>query len=105
MNTASAILDFTEALEQVEFEEEEALFLKPMLKDVLNAVKATTKDVRMRSGTHRLKCLQSVLKSVAARLQEPNLIINLMDEYSTKKFMATASLSEIVQWTKSKHQR
>lgn len=52
-NTASAIMDFAEALEQVEFEGKEALFLKPLLTDVLNAAKATTKDVRMK-GKHRM---------------------------------------------------
>lgn len=52
-NTASAIMDFAEALEQVEFEGKEALFLKPLLTNVLNAVKATTKDVRMK-GKHRM---------------------------------------------------
>jgi hypothetical protein len=67
-DTASAIVDFTEALEQVELDKEEVLFLEPLLMDVLNAVKATTKDARMRRGTHRLKCLQSVLKSVTTRL-------------------------------------
>jgi hypothetical protein len=65
--------------------------------EVLNAVRAATKDTRMR-GTHRLKSLQSVLKTVGNRLQEPNLLINLMNEYSITKFMATASLHEIVQW-------
>ena len=103
-NTASAIMDFTEALQQVEFEEKEALFLEPLLTDVFNAVKATTKDARMRR-THRLVCLQGVLKRVAARLNEPNLLPNLMNEYSKTKFMATASLYEIVQWMKSKHYR
>ena len=31
-------------------------------------------------------------------LNEPNLLINLMDEYSTKKLTATANLKDIVQW-------
>lgn len=56
-------------------------------------------------GMHRMMCLDSVLKRVAVRLNEPNLLPNLMNEYSKIKFMATASLYEIVQWMKSKNQK
>ena len=65
--TACAIMDFTEALEQVEYGVEEAVFLEPLMKNVLNAVRSTTGDARMRR-MHRMKSLQSVLKRVAARL-------------------------------------
>ena len=82
-DTASAIVDFTEALEKVEFAEEESVFLKPLLRDVINAVRAANGDMMMR-GTHRMMRLQSVLKMVATRLNEPNLLINLMDEASLK---------------------
>jgi len=60
-------MDFTEALEQVVFGVEEAVFLEPLMKDVLNAVRATSGDARMRR-MHRMKSLQSVLKRVASRL-------------------------------------
>jgi len=51
-----------------------------------------------------MMCLQSVLKRVAAaRLNEPNLLINLMDEYSTKKLTTTANLKDIVQWQMKRH--
>jgi 4-hydroxy-L-threonine phosphate dehydrogenase PdxA len=65
--TTSAIMDFAEALQQVEFGEKEAVFLEPLMKEVLNAVRAVAKDARMRR-THRLNCLQSVLKTVGNRL-------------------------------------
>jgi hypothetical protein len=55
-------------------------------------------------GTHRMMCLQSVLKRVAARLNEPNLLINLMDEFSTKKLTSTANLKDIVQWQMKRQQ-
>jgi hypothetical protein len=101
-NTASAILDFTEALEQVEFAQEEAIFLEPLMIEVLNAVRATTGIQRMRI-MHRMKSLQSVLKRVCDRLQESNLLFNLIEEQSLTKFMSTATLHDIAQWMKNKH--
>jgi hypothetical protein len=65
--TTSAIMDFAEALQQVEFGEKEVVFLEPLMKEVLNAVRGVTKDARMRR-THRWNCLQSVLKTVGNRL-------------------------------------
>ena len=65
--TTSAIMDFAEALQQVEFGEKEAVFLEPLMKEVLNAIRAVAKDAKMRR-THRLNCLQSVLKTVGNRL-------------------------------------
>ena len=55
-NTACAILDFTEALDKVVFDEKEAVYIKPLLKEVLNAVKATSSDARIKR-IHRLKTL------------------------------------------------
>jgi hypothetical protein len=49
------------------------------MKEAINAVKRANDD-RMMRGTHRMMCLQSALNRVAARLNEPNLLINLMDE-------------------------
>jgi hypothetical protein len=57
------------------------VFLKPLLKDVVNAVRGATGDAMMK-GMHRMMRLQSVLKRVAARLHEPNLLIDLMNEDS-----------------------
>ena len=67
------------------------------MKEAINAVKRANDD-RMMRGTHRMMCLQSALNRVAARLNEPNLLINLMDEYSTKKLTTTANLKYIVHW-------
>jgi hypothetical protein len=96
-------MDFAEALDQVEFADEERLFLQPLMREVINAVKKANDDPMMR-GTHRMMCLQSVLKRVATRLNEPNLLINLMDEYSKKKLTTTANLKEIVHWQMKKQQ-
>ena len=49
------------------------------MKEAINAVKRANDD-RMMRGTHRMMFLQSALNRVAARLNEPNLLINLMDE-------------------------
>jgi hypothetical protein len=96
-------MDFAEALDQVEFADEERLFLQPLMREAINAVKKANNDPMMR-GTHRMMCLQSVLKRVAARLNEPNLLINLMDEFSTKKLTSTANLKDIVQWQMKRQQ-
>ena len=96
-------MDFAEALDQVEFADEERLFLQPLMREAINEVKKANDDPMMR-GTHRMMCLQSVLKRVAARLNEPNLLINLMDEFSTKKLTSTANLKDIVQWQMKRQQ-
>jgi hypothetical protein len=93
--SASAILDFTEALEHVDFAEEESLFLQPILKEVINAVNASTGDMMMR-GMHRMMRLQSVLKRISTRLSEPNLLIDLMDETSKPKYWKVVCLRDHV---------
>lgn len=62
-NTASSVMEFIESLEQIEFGDEEVVFLKPLMTEVLNAVKAVTNDARVRRK-HRIESLQSVLKRV-----------------------------------------
>ena len=54
---------------------------------------------------HKMEDLQSVLKRVTTRLQEPDLLINLMDEYSEMKFISTANLKDIAVYIKNKHER
>ena len=73
------------------------------MKEAINAVKRANDDPMMR-GTHRMMCLQSALKRVAARLNDPNLLINLIDDYSTKKLTTTGNLKDIVQWQKKRPQ-
>ena len=65
--TTSAILDFTEALEKLEVADEDSVIIKPLLKEVINAVRGATGDVIMK-GIHRMMKLQRVLKRVATRL-------------------------------------
>jgi hypothetical protein len=83
--TTSAILDFTEALEKLEIAEEDSLIKMPLMKEVINAVRGATGDIMMK-GIHRMMRLQKVLTRVATRLQEPNLLINLMEEDSNSKY-------------------
>jgi hypothetical protein len=61
------------------------VFLIPLLKEVVNAVRGATGDIMMK-GMHRMMRLQSVLKRVATRLHESNLLIDLMDEDSKQKY-------------------
>ncbi len=72
------------------------------MKEAINAVKRAN-DNRMMRGTHKMISLQSSLKRVAARLNEPNLLINLMEEFSTNKFTTTSNLKDIVQWQMKRH--
>lgn len=95
-------MDFAEALDQVEFADEERLFLQQLMREAINAAKKANDEPMMR-GTHRMMCLQSVLKRFASRLNDPNLLINLMDEYSKKRLTATANLKDIVQWQMKRH--
>ena len=83
--TTSAILDFTEALEKLEIADEDSLIIMPLMKEVINAVRGATGDIMMK-GIHRMMRLQKVLTRVATRLQEPNLLINLMEEDSNSKY-------------------
>ena len=77
--TTSAILDFAEALEKLEVADEDGVIIMPLVKEVINAVRGATADVMMK-GIHRMMRLQRVLTRVTTRLQEPNLLINLMKE-------------------------
>ena len=79
--TASAILDFTEALEKLEIAEEDSLIIMPLMKEVINAVRGATGDIMMK-GIHRMMRLQKVLSRVATRLQDPNLLSDLIEEDS-----------------------
>jgi hypothetical protein len=83
--TTSSILDFTEALEKLEIADEDSLIIMPLMKEVINAVRGATGDIMMK-GIHRMMRLQKVLTRVATRLQEPNLLINLMEEDSNSKY-------------------
>jgi hypothetical protein len=65
--SASTIMDLNESLEQAEFTKEERVFIKPLLNEVINAVKGVSRDIMMK-GTHRMMRLQSVLKRIATRL-------------------------------------
>ncbi len=79
--TTSAILDFTEALEKLEIAEEDSLIIMPLMKEVINAVRGATGDIMMK-GIHRMMRLQKVLTRVATRLQDPNLLSDLILEDS-----------------------
>jgi len=83
--TTSSILDFTEALEKLEIADEDSMIIMPLMKEVINAVRGATGDVMMK-GVHRMMRLQRVLKRVATRIQEPNLLTNLMKEDSKTKY-------------------
>ena len=79
--TTSAILDFTEALEKLEIAEEDSLIIMPLMKEVINAVRGATGDIMMK-GIHRMMRLQKMLSRVATRLQDPNLLSDLIEEDS-----------------------
>jgi hypothetical protein len=79
--TKSAILDFTEALERLELADKDRLIIKPLIKEVINAVRGATGDVMMK-GIHKMMRLQRVLKRVATRLLEPTILIDLIDQDS-----------------------
>ena len=53
----------------------------PLMKEVINAVRGATGDIMMK-GIHRMMRLQKVLTRVATRLQDPNLLSDLMEEDS-----------------------
>ena len=67
----------------------------PLVKEVINAVRGATGDVIMK-GIHRMMKLQRVLKMVATRLQEPNLLINLMEEGIKAKYWRQVNLRDHV---------
>lgn len=93
--TTSAILDFTEALEKLEIADEDSMIIMPLMKEVINAVRGATGDVMMK-GIHRMIRLQRVLTRVATRLQELNLLSDLMEEDSKKKYWTKVNLSDHV---------
>jgi hypothetical protein len=93
--TTSAILDFTEALEKLEIAEEDSLIIMPLMKEVINAVRGATGDVMMK-GIHRMMRLQKVLTRVATRLQEPNLLSDLMEEDNKKNYWTKVNLRDHV---------
>ncbi len=51
--TASAIIDFAEALNDLIWGDEEAVFLRPLIKEVINAVRATSGISRVQKN-HRI---------------------------------------------------
>jgi hypothetical protein len=53
----------------------------PLMKEVINAVRGATGDIMMK-GIHRMMRLQKVLSRVATRLQDPNLLSDLIEEDS-----------------------
>ena len=93
--TTSAILDFTEALEKLEIADEDSMIIMPLMKEVINAVRGGTGDIMMK-GIHRMMRLQKVLTRVASRLQESNLLSNLMEEDSKKKYWIKSNLRDHV---------
>ena len=50
----------------------------------------------MMRGMQRMMRLQTVVKRVAKRLQEPNLLLNLMNEGSTPKYWRLVNLRDHV---------
>ena len=93
--TTSAILDFTEALEKLEIADEDSMMIMPLMKEVINAVRGATGDVMMK-GIHRMMRLQKVLTRVATRLQEPNLLSDLMEEDNKKNYWTKVNLRDHV---------
>jgi hypothetical protein len=93
--TTSAILDFTEALEKLEIAEEDSLIIMPLMKEVINAVRGASGDIMMK-GIHRMMRLQKVLTRVATRLQDPNLLSDLKEEDSKKKYWTKVNLTDHV---------
>ena len=93
--TTSAILDFTEALEKLEIADEDSMIIMPLMKEVINAVRGATGDIMMK-GIHRMMRLQKVLTRVASRLQESNLLSDLMEEDSKKKYWIKSNLRDHV---------
>ena len=93
--TTSAILDFTEPLKKLEIAEEDSLIIMSLMKEVINAVRGATGDAMMK-GIHRMTKLQTVLKRVAARLQEKDLLSDLMEEDSKKKYWTKVNLRDHV---------
>ena len=71
------------------------MIIMPLMKEVINAVRGATGDIMMK-GIHRMMRLQKVLTRVATKLQEPNLLSNLMEEDSKKKYWTKVNLRDHV---------
>ena len=50
----------------------------------------------METKHHQMKSLESVLRRITSRLTDPNLLINLMNEYSKSRYYTVVSLQDIV---------
>ena len=71
------------------------MIIKPLIKEVINAVRGATGDVMMK-GIHRMMRLQKVLSRVATRLHEPNLLTDLIEEESKMKYWSLVNLRDHV---------
>ena len=67
----------------------------PLMKEVINAVRGATGDIMMK-GIHRMMRLKKVFTRVATRLQEPNLLSDLMEEDSKKNYWTKVNLRDHV---------
>jgi hypothetical protein len=65
-------------------------------------MKLVIEDTKMK-GMHRTMSLESVLKRVGNRLNEPDLLMNLMNEDSKSRFYTIVSLKEIVRARMRRH--
>jgi len=93
--TASAILDFIEGLEKLELADEDKIIINPLLNQVINAVRGATGDTMLK-GIHRMMRLQAVLKRAVTRLQEPSLLIDLVEQDSKTKYWTNVNLRDHV---------
>jgi hypothetical protein len=50
----------------------------------------------METKHHQMKSLESVLRRITSRLIDPNLLINLINDYSKSKYYTHVSLQDIV---------
>jgi hypothetical protein len=50
----------------------------------------------METKHHQMKNLESLLKRITTRLIEPNLLKNLMNDYSKSRYYTFVSLKDIV---------
>lgn len=57
----------------------------------------------METKHHQIKSLESVLKRITSRLIEPNLLKNLMNDYSKSKYYTVVSLCDIVRARMGRH--
>jgi hypothetical protein len=57
---------------------------------------AATGDTILETKHHQMKSLESVLRRITSRLTDPNLLMNLMNEYSKSRYYTVVSLQDIV---------